>query len=235
MNLNQTDVGHFIDQFSQSIQYHGFSAQDVQTFNTQLNSEFNVRCAPPINGQVSSLCQASSCPLAEPSPDCEAYVNLGPNGTINDAPASTSVPTPMSSAASSSIAPLPTTSAPAVVTIPPSPKSNHSSSKLATGAIAGIVIGSAAVFLLGVAIFVYFFRRPNSKRASRASPSELYSSTPGYVSQTATSYTLNNENHGQRPRRGTLIPELESPTPMSQREMGDPGKSSLYTRFISDD
>ncbi|KAJ3577784.1 hypothetical protein NPX13_g2781 [Xylaria arbuscula] len=78
MNLNQTDLGHFIDQLIMSSEYYGFSKDDASTLSTFFNSRYNVRCAPAINGQLYSICQAPECPLAAPSPDCDAYVNVGP-------------------------------------------------------------------------------------------------------------------------------------------------------------
>src|ERR1700722_13102378 len=46
MNLNYTQLGYFIDQLTKATVHFGFSDQDAQTLNTQLNSLYNVRCAP---------------------------------------------------------------------------------------------------------------------------------------------------------------------------------------------
>lgn len=79
MNLNYTDLAHFIDQLSLATVHFGFSEEDAQTLSNNLNSQYNVACAPPITlnpaqgPQLLSLCQATNCPLAEPSPNCALY------------------------------------------------------------------------------------------------------------------------------------------------------------------
>lgn len=83
MDLNYTDIGHFIDQFGQAIHHFGFSEQGANTFMTDFNADYNVRCAPPVTSdgstQLLSLCQDPSCSPTAPSPDCAAYDNLQPD------------------------------------------------------------------------------------------------------------------------------------------------------------
>lgn len=159
MNLNQTDVGHFIDQIVQATLYFGFSQQDSNQLSTDLNSKYNVRCSPPQPGstQLYSLCQDDSCPLA-PNPDCAAYGNnLGPSGIISSAAtvsatASTSPSTPITSATSST-------------TIPASSQTSQSSSSspaIGAGAIAGIVIGGMALLCAFILALVFLLRKRNS-------------------------------------------------------------------------
>ncbi|RFU30252.1 hypothetical protein B7463_g6093, partial [Scytalidium lignicola] len=158
MNLNQTDLGHFIDQLTTSSKYFGFSDTDASTLSTFMNARYNVRCAPPVNGMLDSLCQATECPLAEPSPDCALYADLGPSGIGNSsAPAPTQAPssTPAPSSTSTSSTPTSSTSLASSAAA-----ASGSSSKLSSGAIAGIAIGGAAVVLIAVGLLIYFLRRP---------------------------------------------------------------------------
>lgn len=86
ISLNHTHLGHFINQFGLAATHFGFGEQDVDTFTGNLNSQYNVRCAPPITlnaaqgSQLLSLCQDPTCPLAALNPDCDAYANLQPGG-----------------------------------------------------------------------------------------------------------------------------------------------------------
>ena len=86
MDLNQTELGYFIDQLALSTLYWGFSQADSDEFAAQQNARYNVRCLPPVGTRLFSLCQDQSCPLAE-RPDCDAYLdaNLGPSGVISTA------------------------------------------------------------------------------------------------------------------------------------------------------
>jgi hypothetical protein len=184
MNLNQTDLGHFIDQLTTSSKYFGFSDTDAETLSTYMNAKYNVRCAPPVNGQLNSLCQAPECPLAAPSPDCAAYANLGPSGIGNGTgPAQTQAPSAPTSPTTS------TTSTTLTSTSSISPTAISDSSKLSSGAIAGIVIGSAAVVLIAVGLLLFFLRRP-------ATPQIIPVSYPvgGYSSPSHPSYGTNPHN-----------------------------------------
>ncbi|KAI8626191.1 hypothetical protein F5Y19DRAFT_229538 [Xylariaceae sp. FL1651] len=163
MNLNQTDLGHFINQLTMSSKYFGFSDEDAQTLSTFMNSRYNVRCAPPVNGQLYSLCQAPECPLAAPSADCDAYVDLGPgvNGTGGGAQqtgspsgSSSTSPAPTGSSTPTASGSPPTSSSPSPTT------ATGYSMALSSGAIAGVAIGGAAVVLLAVGLWLYFRRRP---------------------------------------------------------------------------
>ncbi|RFU80895.1 hypothetical protein TARUN_1312 [Trichoderma arundinaceum] len=167
MNLNQTHIGYFIDQLTVASKYFGFSDEDAQTLETYMNARYNVRCAPPINGQLFSICFADECPLAQPKPDCEAYENLGPNGSNNVTVVTTTVG-PKS--ATHTLTTTTTTSAAASATTTAATggdasTNSHSDSNsivLSSGAIAGIAIGGAAVLLLALGLLLYF-RRQSTK------------------------------------------------------------------------
>ena len=169
MNLNYTDLGHFINQLSMATANYGFSEQDSKTSSTDLNGMYNVRCAPPVTEnpnkgpQLLSLCQADTCPLAVPNADCAAYVNLTVNGIAAGASSSqgfsTATPTPFIPTTTSS-----TTSSTSLASTEPistASRSFTSASKatLSLGAIAGIAIGGAAVLFAAVVALVLFLRR----------------------------------------------------------------------------
>ncbi|KAI1127803.1 hypothetical protein F5Y10DRAFT_242132 [Nemania abortiva] len=184
MNLNQTDLGHFINQLILSSKYAGFSDDDANTLDTFLNSRYNVRCAPAIDGQLYSLCQAPECPLAAPSADCNAYVNIGPGegstatGGSGAVPSSTSQPT---SSATSTSSTQPTTN-------PPSSTATSGGPALSSGAIAGIAIGGAAVVLLAVGLWLYHRRRQQAKPPQMPYPgvNSYPPTSPGYPPYTPT-------------------------------------------------
>jgi len=179
MDLNYTDLAYFIVQLAAAAKYFGFSDQDSQTFSTQINSLYNTRCSPPVNGQLLSLCQDTSCPLAEPSPNCALYENLQPNGGGNTSTpsanvAASSTPTVTSTMEMYTIAGLPTISNPPQSSIPAA-----TSSVLSKGAIVGIAIGATAIGLFLLGILIYFWRR----RQGPAVPS--FVGTTGYTSPSA--------------------------------------------------
>lgn len=188
MNLNYTDLGHFIDQLSLASQNYGFSKTDAQTFVTNLNDKYNVRCAAPVGDppQLESLCQASSCPLPldASSADCAAYVNLTENGLSPAASSAeksnpTETPTPfVPSTVSSTTATSPTSS--------PAPTQAASPSSLSAGAIAGIAIGGAAV-LLGFAVALIWLFLRHRKHQSQAQAQAMHQH-PGHSSY-ATTFT----------------------------------------------
>ncbi|KAL6911022.1 hypothetical protein GGI43DRAFT_34001 [Trichoderma evansii] len=152
MNLNQTDIGYFIDQLTVASKYFGFSDEDAQTLDTFMNARYNVRCAPPINGQLYSLCFAEECPLAQPQPDCDAYKDLSPGGTSNVTVVTTTI-------APTQATPTSATTTASSTTAAESTNSNSSSVVLSNGAIAGIAIGGAAVLLLALGLILYFRRQ----------------------------------------------------------------------------
>ncbi|MCJ1437037.1 hypothetical protein MMC27_006422 [Xylographa pallens] len=207
MNLNYTDLGHFINQLSLATAHFGFSDQDSQTLDTNLNSMYNVRCAPPITTnpaqgpELLSLCQADSCPLAEPNPDCAAYVNLTANGVASGS-ASTQISTATPAAFTPSSTALPsttTTSAAAQTTSAAAAASTSSSSTLSGGAIAGIAIGGAAVLILLIGLIVYCLRR--RKPAAQTTP---YQPTPVYDQPIE-------PKHASTVSYGPTVAEMESP------------------------
>lgn len=143
MDLNSSDVGYFIEQITVASQFYGFSSQDATTLSGSLNAKYNVRCSPAVDGMLYSICQDTECPLAEPSADCDAYVNIQPTA---------------SSAASSSPAASSATSSGTTS----GSDSSSSGQILSGGDIAGISIGGAAVILLAVGLWLYY-RRHHAK------------------------------------------------------------------------
>ncbi|KAI0118725.1 hypothetical protein GGR51DRAFT_130652 [Nemania sp. FL0031] len=205
MNLNQTDLSHFINQLIVSTKYYGFSDDDANTLSTFMNSRYNVRCAPAINGQLYSICQAAECPLAAPSPDCNAYVNIGPGANSSSTGGSGAVPTSSSTSTSSG------------------------GTALSSGAIAGIAIGGAAVVLIAVGLWLYHRRRQHAKPPPMVAMP--YTGGSGYPSPSYPSYTPTLGPHtsyapSSAPRDSHLAPgsfyehkqpeaELAVPTPVS--------------------
>lgn len=167
MDLNQTHVGYFIAQMGEASRYYGFEESDATTLVSSMQSKYNVRCLPPENNSLTSICLAKECPLAVPSPHCEAYENIQPRGVeTSGLPSSTS----SSSAAS--------------------PGSEGHAHPLSGGAIAGIAVGGAAVVVL-LAIGTWFlYRRQRRSRDQAAGPvqsiapsSTLFSPQSPYGSQ----------------------------------------------------
>ncbi|CAG9983833.1 unnamed protein product [Clonostachys byssicola] len=167
MNLEYNQLGHFINQLSQAAIYYGFSTQDAETFRTRLNSQYNVRCAPPVTfnpamgPQLLSLCQNPTCPLAVPVSDCAAYNNLTANGIADSSPTTVTATATATATASSAPSSSATSASPAT----------QDEDKLTKGAIAGIAIGGAAVLVLAIAAF-FFVRRRRNKTPPPPPPSE---------------------------------------------------------------
>ncbi|KAI0140197.1 hypothetical protein GGR57DRAFT_488258 [Xylariaceae sp. FL1272] len=231
MNLNQTHLGHFIDQLTLASKFYGFSDADADTLNTYMNAHYNVRCLPADNGQLTSLCQAPECPLAAPSPDCAAYDNLGPsvNGSSPGGGSGGSSNMPSSTSASG-LSSSPTSSTPVSTSSASSTPPSSSSQALSSGAIAGIAIGGAAVLFLAVGLFL-FHRRRHPKPQTVAVP---YTGESGYGSpapHSHMSYTPSTNPHtsytpSSPPHESYLAPgaffapkppdaELGVPTPVS--------------------
>ncbi|KAI0446713.1 hypothetical protein F4803DRAFT_448986 [Xylaria telfairii] len=160
MNLNQTQLGHFIDQFTLSSEYYGFSKEEASYWSGFLNTRYNVRCAPEDNGQLYSICQAPECPLAAPSPDCNAYVNVGPGNSSTGGGGSSTAPNGPSQPTSSTTS----TSSSEPSTTSPSLSAPRRGPDLSSGAIAGIAIGGAVVVLLAVGLWLYHRRWQKSKQ-----------------------------------------------------------------------
>lgn len=221
MDLNQTDIGHFIDQLALSSSHWGFSASDSSQLSIQLNAKYNVRCSPAVGTQLYSLCQDDTCPLAE-TPDCAAYANLGPSGVTasgSSAVATSSgvfTPSPVSSSLGSITAPASTSSAPTV-----SPSSTHAPSQpaLTSGAIAGVAIGGAALVFIFVVVLVWLLRKKRVTIESfQPSPLNPSYATPAY-SDPHTSYA-GRSNQAVESWSPPPIHEMESPRFGSSPEMG---------------
>lgn len=185
MDLNSTDLGHFIDQFTKATEAYGFSAGDAQTLSNDLNSNYNVRCAPPVtlnpkNGQVLlSLCQDPSCPLAFPNADCAAYVNLSASGVPGAASSGSPSATP-TEFQFTTISPTATSTSSASST----PAASTTSAVLSPGAIAGIAIGGAAVLLFALIALMFLFRKRRSPPPQQFTPAvSSYGGTsiPGFA------------------------------------------------------
>lgn len=222
MNLNYTDLGHFINQLSMATANYGFSDQDSQTLSTDLNGMYNVRCAPPVTEsaaqgpQLLSLCQADTCPLAVPNADCAAYVNLTANGIAAGVSysqgSSTATPTPFIPTTISST--YPTTTSTSTEPTSTASKSSTTTSKpaLSPGAIAGIAIGGAAVLLAAVVALVLFLRRPRpvQQMSYPTTPMSL-ASPPGeqkFPSFTSPPHGPPLDQHSASFTSGTLSPTI---------------------------
>ncbi|PNP55134.1 hypothetical protein THARTR1_04823 [Trichoderma harzianum] len=229
MNLNQTHIGYFIEQLTFASKYFGFSDEDAQTLDTFMNARYAVRCAPPINGQLYSICFADECPLAQPKPDCDAYKDIGPSGTSNVSVVTTTVQqaSATSSAATTSSEP-PSATTTAAGDARPSPDSKSSSAPLSGGAIAGIAIGGAAVLLLAVGLLLYF-RRQSAKPhivpvpihsggyGSPAHPPNAYYASNAHMSMASSSVPQEAYMGGHSDMSGFWVP------PKPPQEMGQPG------------
>ncbi|KAH7244538.1 uncharacterized protein BKA55DRAFT_595649 [Fusarium redolens] len=164
MNLNQTHIGYFIDQFITASKYYGFSDTDAATLSTFMNARYNIRCSPPVDGQLYAICLAKDCPLAAPDAECDMYSSIPPYGVNNTAvPSGTGtmvLPTTLGSSASSSSSLAGTSGATSTAA------ASGSSSSLSGGAIAGIAIGAAAVSLLAVGVWLFFRRQQQAQAMS---------------------------------------------------------------------
>jgi len=219
MDLTYNDLGHFIDMMTRAALHNGFSNQDAETFNSSLNARYNVRCAPPVilnpamGPQLFSLCQDPSCPLAEPSPDCAAYVNLTADGGTGSANTGT-VGLPKSSATSTtSSAPSSTTTTTTTsTTTSPSATASSNSSSLSGGAIGGIAVGGAAALGIFVLAMVLLWRHKRENNRPSAVGTFAHSQMaeplpkdghPSYISNTPTAMEINM-------RQGSLAAERYS-------------------------
>ena len=113
MDLDEYEVGYFIQQVGLAAASFGVAMEDITVVAGALSTLFNVKCAPPVTvipaqGPVlESICIADSCPLA-PNATCSSYaaavVPSVSNSTMsgNSTSASTSGSTSASASASAS-------------------------------------------------------------------------------------------------------------------------------------
>jgi hypothetical protein len=207
MDLNQTDLGYFISQIAASTLHWGFSQQDSEELATQLNAKYNVRCSPAVGTQLYSLCQDPSCPLAG-SPDCDAYLNLGPSGVISSATATATTqftPSAVSSTTATS------SSAPASTTNPAPTQSPSSASSISSGAIAGIAIGGAALTFAFVLALVFLLRFNKKNRNGQSSESQSNTGIPSFATSPRTDpHSSYVSNQRVQEWNGPPIAEMES-------------------------
>lgn len=226
MNLNSSDVGYFINQFTVASQFYGFSVQDANTLDTSLNARYNIRCSPESNGKLYSICQNDECPLYEPSPDCNAYTDIQPmaSGASTSSPSATATSGTTTGAGSSASG------------------SPDGGIVLSGGDIAGIAIGGAAVLLFAFGLWLWHRRQKAAKptlvpvpvqnggQLSPAGPSQA--SQPSWTPYAQPSTAPSSTRHGVHDSymsSGTL-PGVVPPGspgywvgPKTPQEMGDTG------------
>jgi hypothetical protein len=226
MGLNQTHLGHFINQLTLSAVHFGFSEQDSNTLESQMNARYNVRCSPGITlnpqfgPQLFSLCQAESCPLAAPVADCEAYANLQPNGSaagnggtasINSSPTGT-----QTSQQTATVTHTPTQSSSAPATSSPAPP--QSSPALAPGPIAGIAIGGAAVLFGFITLLIFLLRKKRNENNNQ------HHSHPGFGGPPSNPSYINSPYSGPASPYGGYA-HSQAPTDAHTSYMSNPNQS----------
>jgi hypothetical protein len=207
MNLDNNQLGYFINQLSQAAIYYGVSPQDASTFRDSLNSRYNVRCAPGVSSNPSSppmllsLCQNPTCPLAVPVSDCAAYVNLTAGGVTDSKP---SVVTSIQFAT--------TTAAATSTGAPTSPAAPSKSGGLGTGGIAGIAVGGAAILLIAVIALFYFRRQRKTPTTAAPDPAQPSWNQQNYGSPTvnSTATYLPKDAHHSYHSAGQPTPETDT-------------------------
>lgn len=184
MDLNQAQVGYFIGQFIAASKYYGFSDADAATLSTFMNARYNIRCSPPVDGQLYSICLAKDCPLAAPEAQCDVYSNVQPYG-LNESTVQTGTETMVLPTTAVSSAHSTTTSTAVTSSTSPSipfmTAASSSSSSLSGGAIAGIVIGAVAVALLAAGMWLFYRHKQRAKAAMAPAAKMLGSGAPTYV------------------------------------------------------
>ncbi|KFY28043.1 hypothetical protein V493_03126, partial [Pseudogymnoascus sp. VKM F-4281 (FW-2241)] len=169
MDLNFTEIGHFINQLTLSAEFHGFSPTDAQSLELLMNGRYNTRCAPAMSvdalqpPQLFSICQNPTCPLAVPNSDCEAYHNITADG-VSSSPSDPSNPATGTDSEPSS-----------------------GSKGLSGGGIAGVVIGAVALIAFIIAAIFYLRRKrrpktppvPPQPETQWAGNSESFIGSPG--------------------------------------------------------
>lgn len=95
MNLNNNELGYFIQQVGLSALSFGAAESDVEAVGDALTKLFGYRCSPettviPAQGaQYQAICEAESCPLAA-NATCAAYSSVATaSSTSADKPSST--------------------------------------------------------------------------------------------------------------------------------------------------
>ncbi|MCJ1355973.1 MAG: hypothetical protein MMC33_005967 [Icmadophila ericetorum] len=149
-------------EMTQAAMQFNFSQEDTMTLSEEFNAKYNVRCSPPVEVsptqplELESLCQADTCPLCVPSPDCDAYVNLTVTG-----------PLPISSA----LASLAGTSTILTATPTPTPILSTNAA-LSPGAKAGTAIGSITGFLLLITALILCRRGLRNRHMRNMAPQQ---------------------------------------------------------------
>ena len=210
MNLNQTDLGHFIEQLSIATSNVGFSDADAQYLITHFNSVYNVRCAPStqLPGspllQLPSLCQETTCPLSGTNPDCQAYSSIPANGVVG-----TATSTATSSATTT-------------------PSNQSSGPTLSKGAIIGIAVGGVFALILFVAGASLLFHR--HRRHARTVESRYAPPTSGYMPPPPPNdYRMTTTTLGYtEPPYASEMPSPEMKKSNRAAEMESPMQSPLF-------
>ncbi|CAG8953770.1 hypothetical protein HYFRA_00006661 [Hymenoscyphus fraxineus] len=190
MKLNNTEVGHFIDQLTKASTHFGFSEVDRMTLSQSMNVLYNVRCSPAkevmpsLGPQLYSICQDESCPLDQPIPNCAAYSDIQPSISKSGGPAS-STGAPTSTSATSSTTPISPNNLP-ITSSSPSPSS---AATLSPGGIAGAVIGGSFVLLSFIGLIIFLLRRRSN---SHPPPPSTYNPDPSDASYASHGY---NDHH----------------------------------------
>ncbi|KAJ6782276.1 hypothetical protein PWT90_00599 [Aphanocladium album] len=166
MDLDQNQIGYFIRQLILGSKYYGFSDEDAHTLENTMNTRYNIRCSPPENNKLSSICFNKDCPLSLNS-DCDAYNDIKPYSVD-----SSSTQTPSASPGASA--------------------SGGSKSGLGGGAIAGIAVGSLAGIGLVIGALWFFFKKKAEKKKASNRPESIAVShaTSGYHNASMYSPTM---------------------------------------------
>ncbi|KHN96383.1 uncharacterized protein MAM_05672 [Metarhizium album ARSEF 1941] len=217
MDLNQTEVGYFIEQFIAASRYYGFSDADASTLSTFMNARYNIRCSPPLDGQLYSICFAKECPLAAPNAECGAYSNVQPYGLAGSTSQGSGTPPPPPTTTTTPSSPTASTATPTTPAAAPS--------SLSGGAVA------AAAGLLAAAMCLFFRRRRRADAATPPGPSMLDSTwSPAFSSQPAYSSNLRDSYSSQSPHAGVASAAADARPQAALASSSPPPPQELDTR-----